>query len=138
MSKPFFPQFTRLISAPFVNGLGTRALRFSTWGLLAVLLAVNIYVFKEQNTRFTNVLGTSAGAIPQELVQTENDVERRYAEWHRTIQLHPDYRDGYYMLALLAYQLNRIEESKSYLTIIKNLDPNFSGISALEALLLKE
>lgn len=65
-------------------------------------------------------------------------VTTQYAYWQSIVALHPDYRDGYYMLALLAYKLGKYTETKTYLMKVQTIDPNYPGPETLRALLPKE
>lgn len=65
-------------------------------------------------------------------------VQNRYNYWQNVIRNHPDYRDGYYMVAVLAFQRGNIRESRMHLNKVKVLDPNYPGIALLEPLLTEE
>lgn len=65
--------------------------------------------------------------------QLENEVNR----WRQIVSLRPDYRDAYFELAVLAYRLNHIEESKQYLAKVFELDPNYQPARELEKALNK-
>lgn len=55
--------------------------------------------------------------------------------WEKVVQLHPDYRDGYFMLAVLEYQLGEASQSKSFLSKAMEIDPNFTKGKELEQML---
>ena len=135
MAQVLFPQFTRLFTASRFQWIRSVAAKAGMWGLLVALLGANIQAFKTQGEANKDILGASTGRSIQQSTQSNEALEKNFSEWQKTIQQHPDYRDGYYMLAILAYQLNRIEEAESYLSVVKKLDPNYDGISPLEALL---
>ena len=45
--------------------------------------------------------------------------------WQSVVKKYPDYRDGYYTLAVLSYRLKDIEYARGYLKKALELDPNF-------------
>lgn len=62
-------------------------------------------------------------------------LERQVEYWNGVIKEHKDYRDAYFQLALLQYQLRNFEKSKEYLKKVFELDPNFEKGKELEVLL---
>ncbi len=64
-----------------------------------------------------------------------DEIKNQYAYWQTVVQDHPDYRDGFYMAALLSYQLGDTTEAKKYLDKVKTIDPNYPEITKLEELL---
>lgn len=81
----------------------------------------------------TAILGAS-----DSLAAEHAAVQNRYDYWQNVIRNHPDYRDGYYMVAVLAFQRGNIRESRMHLNKVKVLDPNYPGIAPLEPLLTEE
>ena len=81
----------------------------------------------------TAILGASDAQITDMGAQ-----QNKYDYWQDTITNHPDYRDGHYMAAILAYQMGNITLSRAHLDKVKNLDPNFPGTSQLEILFPEE
>lgn len=55
--------------------------------------------------------------------------------WEKEVNKRPDYRDGYFTLALLNYQLRRFNEANKNLKISLDLDPNFKEGKELKSLL---
>lgn len=135
MIKTIFPQFTRFFPAGSVSQVASVVLRASIWLLLALFVGTNIGLAVHPIRQQSNVLGAEV-ASGQNLDLTA--VQKQFDSWKDVVANHPDYRDGYYMLSLLAYQLRKFEESRAYLATVKHLDPNFGGISEMEALLSKE
>lgn len=87
---------------------------------LVVVTAVDtymIYVQKKQADRQRQAL--------------ENQVEY----WKGIAEKHKDYRDAYFQLSLLEYQLRDLESSRMYLKKVFELDPNFEKGKELEKLL---
>ncbi len=87
-----------------------------------LLLAQDLY-----NENSGNVLGASTDpstllsqweSQPQELTQA-------YEFWKSVIAQKPDYRDGYIMTAMNAYNLGKREEAKTLLQHAYAMDPNY-------------
>ncbi len=55
--------------------------------------------------------------------------------WQKEVEKRPDYRDGYFKLALLNYQLKNFGKSKDYLEKALSLDPNFEKGREMEIIL---
>ncbi len=73
------------------------------------------------------------GASDAQITDTER-LQSKYDYWRDIVASHPDYRDGHYMAAIIAYQMENITLSRAHLDKVKNLDPNFPGTSQLEML----
>jgi methionine-rich copper-binding protein CopC len=83
----------------------------------------------------TSVLGAE---IENDSLKRRYDaIAKEYAYWQSVVSLHPDYRDGYYSLALDAYELGKLPEARAYLTTVRSMDPNYPGIDKLQLLLTK-
>ncbi len=111
------------------------------WLCLILLIAANILFLNSDGarsllTRLTNVLGAQSLLRSDE--QQRAALYEVYRFWQQVVRDHPDYRDGYIQLALVSYQLELTEESRSYVEKIKSLDPNYPGIKEFEGLLSKE
>jgi len=65
-------------------------------------------------------------------VEQQTMAEKRQAvvadvhKWEEVIVLYPDYRDAYFKLATLEYQLGDKEKAKQYIGKAIQLDPNFT------------
>lgn len=70
-----------------------------------------------------------------QLDQKRQTIQIQIAKAKRSIYQHPDYRDGYFMLATLEYQLGNDQEAKKYTEKTIALDPNFKPAQTLEKLL---
>lgn len=81
----------------------------------------------------SNILGAQSKTSDTE--SAYDHTKQAYEYWKTVVATRQDYRDGYYVLALLSYQLNKTEESIMYLQKVKDIDPNYSGIHELEDLL---
>lgn len=52
--------------------------------------------------------------------------------WEKVVKKQEGYRDGYFMLAVLEYQLKQFDKSKEYLKKALSIDPNFSPAQDLQ------
>lgn len=52
-------------------------------------------------------------------------LEQSLGQWKTIIKEHPDYRDGYLMLAWISKRLGKTEEERTYLHKALSLDPNY-------------
>jgi tetratricopeptide (TPR) repeat protein len=55
--------------------------------------------------------------------------------WEQVLRVHPDYRDAYFMLAVLKYRFGERIPSKEYLQKAMEIDPNFAQGKKLQQLL---
>lgn len=55
--------------------------------------------------------------------------------WQQVINTHPDYRDAYFMVALLQYRLGDTVSSKGYVQKAMSIDPNFTKGRELQKIL---
>lgn len=58
--------------------------------------------------------------------------------WEQVVRSHPDYRDAYFKMALLRYQLGDKVSSKGYLQKAMEIDPNFEEGKKLKEVLEAE
>lgn len=95
-------------------------------GILCVLAAVLVVsVDLYQNFKLQRQLTNEKIKILNDLVFWQNEAKRM-----------PDYRDGYFKLALLNYQLKDYSKSQEYLNKTMFLDPNFEKGKELQKLLI--
>lgn len=149
MSKPGlpkFPHFTRLFSAlpgkRLLGGMGKTFL----WILLIFCTLINLALNPATSDlvdRAAHQLRFALGLIYNNKpilgasdIQRADDtaLQKTYEYWIGVIRDHPDYRDGYYMAATLAFQLGNISASREFINAVKRLDPNYPGIKQLEEL----
>ncbi|MDO8639672.1 MAG: tetratricopeptide repeat protein [bacterium] len=78
-------------------------------------------------------------------VQTKNNVEAERQKlasdirsWESIVGKYKGYRDAYFKLAVLEYQLKDFDKSKEFLNQVIKLDPNFKDADELKELLRKE
>ncbi len=58
---------------------------------------------------------------------------KQAAYWQMTEKKYPNYRDGYFQLALLAYRVGDNQKANEYLQQVETLDPNFEGVQLLRS-----
>jgi tetratricopeptide (TPR) repeat protein len=146
--RVYLPQFTRLFSALSPKRVFFIAIKSIAWILLLFLIGTNIALSHHEvalyfentirkilskNTTQTNVLGTTNEA--SRAIPTIEELKQQYAHWEKIVNELPDYRDGHFTLATLAYQLGDINASLEHLMKVKQMDPNFPGLIQLEKLL---
>lgn len=133
-----FPHYPRLFSAAHIprilGGIGKTFL----WLILILSILTSLTATDQALTipsadKTKAILGAS-----DSLAAEHAAVQNRYDYWQNVIRNHPDYRDGYYMVAVLAFQRGNISESRMHLNKVKVLDPNYPGIAPLEPLLTEE
>lgn len=144
------PQFTRLFPASFSKRFFSVVIKGAIWTLLLFLLVTNVALshggfasyfetalrrISHGVTTRSNVLGTTSSG--SEASPTIDDLRKQYAHWEKIVEELPDYRDGHFTLATLAYQLGDMDESRKHLMKVKEMDPNFPGLAQLEELLAK-
>jgi tetratricopeptide (TPR) repeat protein len=61
----------------------------------------------------------------QSMVERQVHIEETISYWKTVVNKYPDYRDGYFRLSVLSFQVGRDEEAKLYLQKVFALDPNF-------------
>ncbi len=134
-----FPHFTRFITAAPLKGSLRNVLHGLVWLVLIVAVAANVLSLRGDYAANspTDVLGTDTSQ-PADTGLTQSALEGKYAFWQQTVKDHPDFRDGHYMLSLIAYQLNLLPEARAHLATVKRLDPNYEWIPQMEALLTKD
>lgn len=71
----------------------------------------------------------------QKVQQERASVEKEIKYWQEVVAKHNDYRDAYFKLATLEYELGDMERAKMYVATVLKLDPNFDKGRELEKLL---
>ncbi len=69
------------------------------------------------------------------LDQKREKITKEIEFWQNTLNKYKNYRDAYFQIAALEYQLKDFEKSKYYLQKTLTLDPNFQEARRLERLL---
>ncbi|MEK7559043.1 MAG: tetratricopeptide repeat protein [Patescibacteria group bacterium] len=85
--------------------------------LAIVTVSIDAYVNYQDNKRFT-----------QERIKIESEIKL----WQSAIERFPNYRDAYFKLAALNYQLRKFDKAREYLDKALKLDPNFKEGRELE------
>ncbi len=62
-------------------------------------------------------------------------INKEISLWNPILQKYKGYRDGYFQIALLEYQLKDFEKARNYLQKTLILDPNFEEARKLEKIL---
>ena len=143
----YLPRFHRFFPALFFTRTFSLSLKLLFWAVLIGGISINMLsgtiTFDNAHLRTlksltsTHILGAETESSSQARVDYVTKTNQ-YAYWQSVVEQHPNYRDGYYALATLAYELRKYNEARFYLTKTKALDPNYSGIQTLNALLPKE
>ncbi len=63
---------------------------------------------------------------------TRASIEQQIVEWKGILQKYPDYRDGYYHLAVLEYELGNKPAAQIYNQQALDIDPNYTPSRQLE------
>ena len=71
----------------------------------------------------------------EKVLSQRKEVLTKIAYWQKVVTEKKDYRDGYFQLAMLWYQLGKNEQAKMYLGQALKLDPNFEEGRKLEKIL---
>jgi|WetSurMetagenome_2_1015567.scaffolds.fasta_scaffold378874_1 hypothetical protein len=90
--------------------------------VLAAILVVSIDLYR--NYKLQRGLTNEKIKVLNELVYWQNEIKAK-----------TDYRDGYFKLAILNYQLKDYGKAQEYLSKTMSLDPNFEKGKELEQLL---
>lgn len=69
--------------------------------------------------------------------EQRSTVKQQIIYWEQIVAKYTDYRDGYFTLAVLEYQLGNKEKARDYLKKTLVLDPNFDEAKKFEAVLNK-
>jgi|SRR3989344_6639475 len=94
-------------------------------GLVAILAAILILSF-DSYSNFNK---------QNNLIDKKSKILTELAFWRNEAKIHPNYRDAYFNLAVLNFQLKNFEESQKNLNKAFELDPNFEKGRELEKLL---
>lgn len=134
MAGKEFPQILRKIPAPhFAKAPRGKRLSFLAsihlWRWVFILLILSLLTLQIAQ------LGQRlyANYYEAQIKQAEKHaIEGEIAKWENIAKKRPNYRDAYFELAVLTYELNRISETKYYLSKVFALDPNFEPAKEFE------
>jgi|SRR5579859_6674970 len=106
--------------------------RFITekWFLLSLLSGVLL-----GSIIILSVIIHTRGEEKQILEQKRAIIQKEIIFWQENTRKYPGYRDAYFQLALLEYQLGNSQFSQDYLNKVISLDPNFDKARQLEKIL---
>ena len=73
----------------------------------------------------------------QRYLAERSKIEKEVTFWDSVVQKYPNYRDAYFKLAVLNYQLKNFGKSREYLGKVLRIDPNFKEARKLEKILIQ-
>ena len=126
-SKLELPQIFRKITAraPFLTSI-----HLWRWLIVIIILSIlALQIVQMGQTLYSNYYES------QIILAQKQAIEAEIAKWEKIVMERPNYRDAYFELALLTYQLNRPDETKMYLNKVFELDPNYQPARELEKIL---
>lgn len=135
-----FPQCPRFLSAkPFQTTLQVIG-KLILWTGIVVLGITNITLGTTQSLspRTLGVLGISTDQAQDESTARNKRaaLENQFIYWQTIVSEHTQYRDGYLMLAALAYQLDKPNQMRFYIDRAKQIDPNNPTPKLFEGLVI--
>ena len=119
--KKQFPSNSRSIPERIISP--TNGFIFLVCFFSGVLLMV---LLMQENTIRLNF------AYLQTLTAERSEVQKQVHQWQQVVTKYPDYRDGYFQLAVLEYQLGDTTRARVYDEKALELDPNFQSGKELE------
>ena len=127
-----FPQINRKI--PAVSLIGATLSKWFSWRLIVVSIIVSLLLLQ------LTVFGQNLYTRYQEAQVKKAEklaIEQEITKWENVVRQRPNYRDAYFELAVLTYELGRLSETKYYLGKVFELDPNFEPARELEQTLAR-
>jgi cytochrome c-type biogenesis protein CcmH/NrfG len=114
-----FPSISRLIPESLKN-----LTRFQWWmvtlsSCLLIFLGMSLYFLGVTTTQYLSLLSQRQTFQAQQMY------------WQGVVKSHPDYRDGYMMLAALSYKLREKQQAQKAISKALELDPNNIDARAL-------
>ncbi len=73
--------------------------------------------------------------VQKQVMQEKAKVMRDMSFWQNVTVERPEYRDGYFMLAVLQYQIGKKQEAVATVQKALEIDPNFKEGRELERIL---
>lgn len=73
---------------------------------------------------------TTVGQL-QAAAEKREELQKQQQYWEKVVVEHEGYRDAYFQLALLSYQLGERNKAQRYMDQVLELDPNFEPGKAL-------
>lgn len=115
-TKRYFPSIPRII--PEISLKAFAPDRWVLVGFASGVLLMFVIVFGVD--LHNNMLALDK--VKEERVRQAKEI----AYWEDVVKKYNNYRDGYFKLALLTYQLGKKDEAKAYLKKALVIDPNFA------------
>ncbi|MEX2007529.1 MAG: hypothetical protein WD992_02035 [Candidatus Levyibacteriota bacterium] len=111
-----FPKIYRFITERIKNTRGDLKIMILgfIFGVLAVLIVI-CSTYLALGLRNKSEIGSQREIVSSQI-----------GYWEKVVEKQKGYRDGYFMLAVLEYQLRDFGKSKEYLDKVLSIDPNFS------------
>lgn len=93
----------------------------------------NAQMMLASNNQGARVLGaqTELHIVSTQWEHELSKQERTYNFWKHEVEVNPEYRDGYVQLALISYEMKRIDEARLFALRAQDLDPNNQSINEL-------
>lgn len=124
--------FLRPYEAQSYISLANLYLEFNDYTLAKRELKTAIF-FAKNNDEATEATGKLLDIERNE--RTREEIEREISKWETVIAEKHNYRDAYFRLAVLNYQIYKNEAARQYLDKAMALDPNFEEGKRLRELL---
>lgn len=126
-SKPKFefPNISLIIPARSLFSLSKGKKLLWVWLIFILFLALVLVSFDLYKNYQKN----------EELLAKREEITQKIKYLENVVLKYKDYRDGYYQLAILEYNLGNFDKAKFYLQKTLELDPNFEKGRELEKLL---
>ena len=120
-----FPKIYRFITEKIKNAEGDlriMVIGFISGGLLTLIALSSLYLVVSLREK-------------AEIENKKKVVISQIDYWEKVTEKQKGYRDGYFMLAVLWYQLGDFNKSEEYLNNALDIDPNFSPARDLQKVL---
>ncbi len=124
-ARNYFPKNFRFITENLISKFVHRHRRrfligFTTLLIMLAIVTVSLdsYINYQENKR---------------LIQERVRIGKEIKFWQSAVDRFPNYRDAYFELALLNYQLKNFNKAQEYLNETLKLDPNFKEARELES-----
>lgn len=130
-SEVIFPRFFRFFTewGAFLKRIGKpKGLRFGlnvvaalimATVLLLAIMAVSLKIEEEWINHNANLA-------------KREQINQEIAFWQKIVLNYPNYRDGYFRISLLEYQLGNVAKAKNYLNKALEIDPNYVPARSFE------
>lgn len=117
-----FPRIYRFITESVFTRWKLISIGLLSFILLVAITVVSFDLYKNLSEK-------------QKVEQERQKLIAKVNFWESIASQYKDYRDAYFQLAVLEYQLKNFDQSKSHLQKALGIDPNFEAARKLEKLL---